>query len=154
MASASSQPRHAVSHDWPELVAGEFELTADGERLWRQAAPSYLEQDGTLSYLVFRPMANDGRMLSVSRESVLTAKQAHDRHVDSGWASLGTQAVHVGPVRDEAGLRSVDDSAVDGQVPAGHAYIDFRPLNKRQTNTAAELLLRGALTNGWAYRPS
>jgi hypothetical protein len=143
-----------VTHDWPPLVEGEVELTADGERLWRQAAPAYLEQDGTLSSLVFRPMSKDNRMLSVFRESVVTAKQAHDNRIESGPSSLGTLAVRVGEVRDEAALRAVGDSAVGEDVPAGHAYIDFRPLTKQQTNTAAEVLLRRALANGWAYRPS
>lgn len=78
-----------MTDEWPDLVDGEHELTADGERLWRQAAPAHLEQDGTS-----------------------------------------------------------DD------VPEGHAYIDFRSLTKRQTNTAAELLLRRALENGWAHRAS
>lgn len=143
-----------MTRDWPSLVDGEVELTAEGERLWRQAAPAYLEQDGTLSSLIFRPMSNDNRMLSVFRESIVTAEQAHDNHVESGRASLGTLAVRVGQVRDEARLRAVDDSAAGEDVPAGHAYIDFRPLTKQQTNTATEVLLRRALANGWAYRPS
>lgn len=142
-----------MSRGWPDLVDGEVVLTADGESLWRQAAPSYHEQDGTLSYLIFRPMSNDNRMLSVSRETVVTAKKAHDSHVESGRSSLGTLAVRVGQVRD-AGLRSVDDSASADDVPEGHAYIDFRPLTKGETNIAAEVLLRRAIANGWAYRPS
>lgn len=143
-----------MTPDWPPLLEGEVEIAADGERLWRQAAPTYLEQDGMLSSLVFRPMSRDNRMLSVFRESVVTAKQAHDNRVESGRPSLGTLAVRVGEVRDEAGLRAVDDSAVGDDMPAGHAYIDFRPLTKQQTTTAAEVLLRRALANGWAYRPS
>lgn len=142
-----------MKHEWPELVDGEFELSAEAERLWRQAAPAYLEQDGTLSYLVFRPMSNDDRKLSVSRDTEVTAKEAYDNHVESGRPSLGTLGVQVGDVRDHAGLRSVDDSGTSDDVPEGHAYIDFRPLTKQQTNTASELLLRRALANGWSYRP-
>lgn len=144
-----------MTHDWPPLVDGEVELTAEGERLWRQAAPTYLVQDGTLSSPVFMPMRNDNRMLSVFRESiVVTAKQAYDNRVGSGRPSLGTLAVRVGQVRDGAGLRAVDDSAAGEDVSAGHAYIDFRPLTKREKKTAAEVLLRQALANGWAYQPS
>lgn len=130
-----------MTRDWPPLVDSEVELTEDGEHLWRQVAPAYLEQDGTLSSLVFRPMSKDNRMLSVFRESIITAKQAHDNRVESGRASLGTLAVSVGQVRDEAELRAVDNSAAGEDMPAGHGYIDFRPLTKQQTNSAAEVLL-------------
>lgn len=87
------------------------------------------------------------------RETVLNAEEAYDNHVDAARASLGTLGVRVGQVRD-AELRTIDDSMTSDELPEGHAYIDFRPLTKRQTNTAAERLLRQATANGWAFKPS
>lgn len=142
-----------MTNAWPELGDDEHELTADGEHLWRQAAPAHLVQDGTVSYLVFRPTSRDDRKLSVFRETVVTAKEAYDNHVDAGRASLGTLGVRVGQVRD-TDLRAIDDSTTSDDLPAGHAFIDFRPLTKRQTNTAAERLLRQATANGWAFKPT
>ncbi len=142
-----------MTQGWNELVFGEVLLTDVTELLWRQAAPSLLAQDGTLSYLVFRPNEHDARRLSVRRGSKMTAEQAYGDHVAEGLTSLGTLAVGVEEVRS-ASLRAVDDSATSSAVPEGHAYIDFRPLTKRQTNTAADLLLRSALARGWAHRPS
>ena len=143
-----------MSRVWPDLTESEVELNADGERLWRQAAPAYLEQEGTLSFQVFRPMSQDGRRLSVFRESSITAQEAYESHLQSGRPSLGTLAVRVGEVRDAAQLRAVDDSAASEDVPKGHAFIDFRPLSKRETNAAAEVLLRHALENGWVHKPT
>lgn len=140
-------------HEWDELVAGEHLLADEGELLFRQAAPSLLAQDGTLSYLVFRPNESDARKLSVRRGSKITAAQAYRDHVERGRPSLGTLATEVAEVENLA-LRAIDDSDTAEDLPEAHAYIDFRPLAKRQTNTAADLLLRGALARGWVYRPT
>ena len=118
------------------LVDGEFELDAQGEDLWRQASPSHLEQDGTLSYLIFRPTTVDDRKLSVFRGSSMSAQQAYENRVDLGRESLGTLSVSVGQVRNEAHLRAVDDAALPDR-PSGHAYVDFRGLTKREAKTAA-----------------
>lgn len=142
-----------MTHEWDELVLGEVLLADTTELLWRQAAPSLLAQDGTLSYLVFRPTAHDARKLSVRRGSKMTAEQAYMDHVAGGLVSLGTLAVDLEEV-NSVSLRAVDDSATSSAIQEGHAYIDFRPLTKRQTNTAADSLLRAALARDWAHRPN
>lgn len=138
--------------DWPPLAPRERPLDDRDERLHRQAAPAHLEQDGTLSLQVFRPTKRDERQLSVSRGSAISAKRAYEEHTASGLKSLGTLSVALGQVQDDAGLRCIDDSALP-DIPEAHAYIDFRPLTRRECNIAAEILVRVALENGWGYKP-
>lgn len=142
-----------MPYAWDGLARGEAVVGDPGEHLWRQFAPGHLEQDGvTLSAQAFRPQERDGRKLSVRRGSLTTAGQAYDEHVAGGRPSLGTLAVTVADA-GSLDLRVVDDSAADPPAPQGHAYVDFRPLTRRQATNAAEGLLRCAEGRGWKYQP-
>lgn len=140
-----------MTHTWKDLADGEVRLTDEAENLWRQVAPGHLQQDGTISYLVFRPTERDARKLSVRRSSRIDAKAAFEEHIANGSTSLGSLAVIVEEVH-RVGLRAIDDSGLEPDLPTGHAYVDFRPLTKRETNAAADALLRLAQHRGLIYR--
>ena len=53
-----------MTRTWQDLDDGEAPLADEAENLWRQVAPAHLQQDGTVSYLVFRPTQRDARTTS------------------------------------------------------------------------------------------
>ncbi|MFV0633993.1 hypothetical protein [Demequina sp.] len=146
--------------EWPALVEGEFEVDNVDERLWRQVHPDWV-QDGVISSSAFKPKRNDGKQLSCSRESIVSAAEATRHYGDVlGFRTAGSAAVSVGDVHTPdnpvgptatVSARVVDDSergATEGDLPPGHAYVDLRPFGSSAIERKAKQLAFFAAKNG------
>jgi len=124
---------------WLPLSHDEVLLEDDDEVLFRQIRFGYLDAGGALDSRVFTPKPEDKGQLSVHRASKVTAEEAADQYAgDHDEPSIGFAKVTVRDVH-WVGLRVIDDSDVE-RVPKGHAYIDFRSLNKSQAKKRAQQL--------------
>ena len=133
--------------DAPNLRADETEIVNLEEELRRQIHPSQV-RDNTITTGVF---STRDQMVSTFREAV-PPEEAHRIHTEEfGLQTVGSCVVSVGDVK-RAGLRAVDDSAVQGVHPS-HSYIDMRGLGKSARDKAAKELKRAALQNQIWYPP-
>ncbi|MEU5286505.1 hypothetical protein N7925_19635 [Streptomyces sp. CA-278952] len=136
-----------------ELRSGEHELDTPLELLWRQINPSHIE-NGVISKLAFVPGENDKGQLSTARSKSVTAQAAFEHHtVVLQLGSIGSYAVTVGEIID-AGLRAVDDSAIQEQKPPtpGHTYVDYRSIaSKNQRKKLGAKLRDKAVERGCQY---
>lgn len=134
----------ATSYD--ELGEGETLLeTPSSELLFRQI-PGHLWDRNTRrpSLHAFGPQSADKGMPSYSRETVTTAQDSRDWHnANAKSESKSVWACSVDEVHS-AGTRTIDDSAAPvepgSQRSPGHAYVDFRHLDK-----GAERQIRASL---------
>src|SRR4051812_26746092 len=93
---------------WASLQTCEQVIAPSDERLWRQIHPNWLDGD-LVSTEAFAGTSASRDRVSTARETVVSAKQAHDEYVRSGFASSGTWAVLANEVH-RANCRSVDDA--------------------------------------------
>ncbi|MFJ8269350.1 hypothetical protein ACIQ8G_03085 [Streptomyces sp. NPDC094154] len=145
-----------MATDGSDLRPGEVEITEHGEKLWRQVHPIWV-QDGRVTSQLFSPTPKDSGELSVTRASIVSAKEAHQYHTEvMGLESIGVYGVEVAEVR-EVGLRAVDDAQADGAEnrPPGHAYVDFKDVRSAgQRRKRASILRDRAENRGWQHGPT
>jgi hypothetical protein len=122
---------------------------ADGdELLHRQAHPNFV-QDGVPSSTVFRPTNKDEGKLSLDRDSLATAQQAHARHVASGFASIAVWSL---AAQEYAAARTTAYAEAIPENPA-HCYADFSAMTKGEQERASKLLKSKAVKVGKCYSP-
>ncbi len=136
---------------WDELEEGEEQLTDLSELNWRQVHPLRVNAS-VISSEAFSPGSSDVKKLSCTRESVVTAEQAHRGYVLRGLASAGSAAISVNEVESPitsngatptAALRVIDDSKTgdpDKPLPFGHTYVDYRPIGSSRIDRKAKQL--------------
>ncbi|MFJ5707946.1 hypothetical protein [Streptomyces sp. NPDC093105] len=138
------------------LRPGESEIVDQGEKLWRQVHPIWI-QEGRVTSQLFSPTPKDSGELSVTRASVVSAEESHGHHTGvMGLKSVGVYSVDVAEVRDVE-LRAVDDSGVDdgAERPPGHAFVDFKGVpSAKQQKKRASILRDKAEKRGWQYGPT
>ena len=125
---------------WPELEAGEAEITDSSERLRRQIHPRWFRTDGSIKSEAFKP---GNKVASTTRDSLLSPEEAHSRYLNP---TVGSCFVTVAEIED-CELRAIDDSEVD-EVPYGHAYIDLRICGRSEMDRKAKQLKKFAMENG------
>jgi hypothetical protein len=136
-----------MTHPFVPLRDDEQQLEDQQEILWRQIHPGFLH-DGEVSSQAFRPTPKDDGKVSMRRQA-FGAGRAYVDHQRLGFRTAGTWGVSVGEVMHTQ-ARAVDDASAPGR-PEAHAYIDYRHLNRRQTEATAKLLKVAAIARGRAY---
>jgi hypothetical protein len=144
--------------EFEPLREGEFELDpADGELIWRQVHPNFIV-NGEVTRQAFGPSSGDAGQMSVDRSSIVTAEEAHQFFTAvAKRQSAGSWAVSTTEVQ-ESGSRTVSDverSRLSDAPPMspGHAYIDFRSLDRSGQRIASSALLLAAIERGRQHPP-
>jgi hypothetical protein len=96
---------------------------------------------------LFKPTPKDAGLVSVSRASKTSAKDAFDLHRSNGHTTNAVYAVAVREVA-KAEVHAYDDPQPDN--PA-HAYIDMNLLSRGKTEAVAGLLRDLAVSRGQIY---
>jgi hypothetical protein len=122
--------------------------------LYRQVHPK-LFKNGQPTSVNFRPGGQDAGKVSVDRSSIWTAEQAYRQYVEHlRNASVGAWGFTVDEVIC-SGTKAWPDPlpAEPTGVPANpaHAFVDFRGLERKDIEAAAQLLKRAALDRGRLY---
>jgi hypothetical protein len=123
-------------------------LSDEQELLWRQALPAWVHDDVPTSQ-VFRPTTKDRKRLSTARTTLISAHEAYERHVATGFATQGTWAISVGEA-EAAGVPAHADGGLRG-LPADHASLYFGGKSRSQMESAAKRLRHAALQHGRQY---
>lgn len=138
--------------EWKELEDHEEEIEAPSqELLWRQVTPHIWKgEKGVPADHAFGPSTADEGKPSYSRQKLVSAEEAFNWHNKN--ANTPSQSVWACSINDisAADLRAIDDnSRVPSRTRApGHAYVDFRGLNKSQERKKRVHLLLAALDHG------
>jgi hypothetical protein len=126
-------------------------LEDSDQLLWRQVRPEWCD-DG-LSYQGFKPGSRDGKRLSTSQSSLISARAAYERHTQEyGRPSGGTWAISVGEA-EEATVPAYDDGGI-GDLPEDHASLYFGKKSRSQIKSAAMRLAVFADERGCQYDPN
>ncbi len=100
------------------------EITQTGELLYRQVHPSFIQNE-RISSQAFRPNEDDERKLSVSRESLTTAKDAFTLYTEAKkLRSIGVWAVSVSE-SNQHDLKCFSDPLETPISDPAHSLIDF-----------------------------
>lgn len=124
------------------------------EVLFRQVHPD-LYDDGRLASSAFLPSPGDQNQLSTDRASMTTAKEAHQRYIESKRRSVGTFGVTVGECSQQ-GLRCFPDPVAETEstkANPAHSRVDFSVLGTNQQRKVAKRLKQAAVTRGILYSP-
>lgn len=152
----------AVQESHEPLGVGEVVIASDStdgngaELLYRQIPEfNWDVTKNCPASLAFYPQSSDERKPSFSRSTKTSAKSAYEWHnANARSRSLSTWACSVVDV-DEAKTRAVDDSAVPlnpGEKRApGHAFVDYRKMDKGQMRLIGSQLLMKAIGRGQLY---
>lgn len=124
-------------------------LVTATEELYRQVNPNFVQGE-TLTSQVFEATKKDQGLLSVTRSSKTTAKEAFERFLARKCRSLGVVAVTVAEVT-QVGLKAHDDVQPD---EAAHAVIDFNGMSESAARRARKQLAIVAQARGWRHRPA
>ena len=100
----------------------------------------------------FALSSGDDGKLSVRRSKAVSPEKAYELHVEAGRESNGTYQVSIQDVQ-AAKLSVVDDSRCP-PPQLGHAYVDFRGLDKQEERLRRQLLFHRAEMYGIQYAPS
>lgn len=115
--------------------------------LLRQVHPKW-NDDGQVSYLVFKPFPKDRKMLSVYDGKKIAAREAWCHYTSTlGLRSDGVLAVTVDECQ-QADLLAVPDPEPFPE----HAYIDFSKCEDKQMKVKAMLLQTLADRRGWLHK--
>ena len=144
-----------MAEDFSPLIEGEFiidpgDTVADDELLYRQIPAHLWDAKKALPGVgAFGPLDADRGAQSFSRSSIVTAAQSFEWHNGNAPStSLSVWACSVAEVA-KAGTRAIDDR--DAPLEAGkkrapgHAYIDYRHLEKSEKKQVRAHLLMCAL---------
>lgn len=129
-------------------------LTDEKELLLRQAHPSYFKE-GRWTFQVFCPASSDEGLLSVSRGSMTTPKDAYQLHIEKKkLRSSGVFGFTMGDCTP-LGLPCHADPEPDPEKhdPA-HAVVDFRAHGNKQREKKAKVLKEKALAAGLLFDPN
>jgi len=132
-------------------------LTEPQELLHRQVHPEWIN-DGRVSSQAFHPTRKDAGKLSVSRGSLVSAKEAYLRHTRKEYRSAGTWSVSVGEC-SAVGVRAYADpigKEDPRQLPEddAHAVADFANVGGGSAvRKAADKLVSKARERGCMYAP-
>lgn len=125
-------------------------LVTATEELYRQVNPNFVHGE-MLTSQVFEATKKDQGLLSVTRSSKTSAKDAFERFLARKHCrSLGVVAVTVGEVNN-VGLKAHDDVLPD---EAAHAVIDFNEKSDGDARRARKQLAALAQARGWRYHPA
>lgn len=146
-----------TASDYQPLVDGEVEIEPadDGseELLFRQMTDLIWDSDSrTPVSHAFGPKNIDAGAPSFTRSAVVNAQESRDWHnANASRASLAVWACSIQDVV-KTGTRAIDDSKAplqEGKTRApGHAYVDFRHLNRTSEKYVRHQLLQAALKRG------
>jgi len=114
-------------------------LATAAEQLYRQVNPNFMHGD-TLTSQVFEATKKDQGLLSVTRSSKTTAKEAFECFLARNCRSLGVVAVTVAEV-GQIGLKAYDDVQSD---EAAHAV---------STSMGSQRVMRAVLGSSWQLWP-
>jgi hypothetical protein len=130
-------------------VAPEHLVTDAAEVLHRQVHPNFV-RDGRLSSQAFKPNSQDDGQLSVSRNSLASAKIAYERYIARGRKSCGVWSVTVAEC-GSAGIKAYADALPDDDA---HTLVDFTALtSKSQWDKTSDKLAAFARARGRQYAP-
>lgn len=124
-------------------------LATASEELYRQVNPNFVQGD-MLTSQVFDATRKDQGLLSVTRSSKTTAKDAFERFLARQCRSLGVVAVTVAEI-GQVGLKAHDDVLPEEEA---HAVIDFTRKSEGDARRARKQLTIMAQARGWRYRPA
>ena len=118
--------------------------------LLRQIHPNFIEDDGQVTYLAFRPFPRDEGKLSAYDGDQIEAEASwhHYTKVLNG-TSNGVMAVTVVECESQQ-TRPI----LDAHPFPEHVSIDFTGLSKREVKNAAKKLVEFAAERGWQFKPS
>lgn len=117
--------------------------------LLRQIHPNFVERDGQVSYVAFRPFPRDEGKLSAYDGDQITAEAAWNHYSRVlNLTSRGVMAVTV----DECESQQTRPT-LDSHPYREHVSIDFTGLSRRETKDAAKKLAELAMARGWQYGP-
>ena len=122
------------------------EIAQQDVELHRQVHPSWLEQDGRPSSLVFRPGKKDNGLLSLADGRLRTAEAAWRFHTGLGFASIGSMSLSVGLFHEQE-IRVYEDrlkKVEDGHDDEAHAVSDHRDLSDKEKRRVAKIKGKGA----------
>ncbi|MEK7469682.1 MAG: hypothetical protein AAB074_20090 [Planctomycetota bacterium] len=135
-----------------DQLTGKPRLTEAAESLFRQIHPKFFVP-GTISSQAFRPGTEDEGMLSVSRGSLTTAKEAHALYTGKkGRPSDGVVDLAVQDFADQQ-LSVYEDPETAPVVDPAHALVDFSALTKTEVKTVATRLRDKAILKPLAFDP-
>jgi len=134
-----------VTSGFPELAEGEVPLgVSDDCLVLRHVHPQAIDGDKVESW-AFAPNSGDDCKMSVTQPSQVDARTAFEEytatHKSAGMWGLTTAEV------DASGTRVIDDQAANPDLPAGHAFIDYRDLDKQRKITKHARKLRDTAVN-------
>jgi len=117
--------------------------------LLRQIHPNFVQEDGHVMYVAFRPTSKDGKRLSVSDGSKISPEDAWKRYTTIlRLASRGVLCVTLSECQSIS-LPVLED-ALDDQPD--HMLIDFSHLEgNRKIDGSAKTLRNFASNRGWLY---
>ena len=117
--------------------------------LLRQIHPNFVERDGQVSYVAFRPFPRDEGKLSAYDGDQITAEAAWNHYTRVlSLISEGVMAVTV----DECESQQTRPT-LDAHPYPEHVSIDFTGLSRREIRDAAKKLAELAMDRGWQYGP-
>ena len=128
---------------------GGFNVMNSDTLLLRQIHPNFVEADGSVSYVAFRPFPRDEGKLSAYDGDQITAEDTWNHYSFTlNLRSKGVMAVTV----DECESQRTKP-ILDADPFPEHASIDFTGLSKRGMSDAAKQLAELAMDRGWQYGP-
>ena len=117
--------------------------------LFCQIHPNFIEPDGQVTYVAFRPFPRDEGKLSAYDGDQITAEAAWNHYTCVlNLKSSGAMAVSV----DECESQQTKP-ALDAHPYLQHVSIDFTGLSRREMKNAAKKLAELAMERGWQYGP-
>lgn len=120
--------------------------------LLRQASPSQLTYDGSLTSAIFKPSQEHGFLLSTLHGRV-GAEEAHRRHCEAGYQSAGTWGLSINEVK-AAGLAAWEDGDTTPETPIDHVTIPMQHIGRSQRERKAKQLKEAADARGRLFPTS
>ena len=128
------------------------------ELLHRQVHPEFI-QAGEVTSQAFRPFPRDDGKLSVDRNTLASAQEAYERHIQkidpvkqTNLESAGTWSVSVAECL-ELELPPISDPIAEPEPNPAHCLIQFSDYSGSQRKKRAKKLCDKAIKRGATYRP-
>lgn len=117
--------------------------------LLRQIHPNFVEADGRVSHVAFRPFPRDeGKLSAYDGDQIIAEAAWHHYSFILNLRSKGVMAVTV----DECGSQRTRPT-LDAHPFPEHVSIDFAGLSRREATNAAKSLVELAMDRGWQHGP-
>lgn len=118
--------------------------------LFRQIHPNFIEDDGQVTYLAFRPFPRDeGKLSTYDGDQIVAEASWHHYTKVLNRTSKGVMAVTVAECESQQ-----TKPILDAQPFPEHVSIDFTGLSKKEVKNAAKRLVELAAERDWQFKPS